>query len=430
MYRAQNGFLESLKVLVKHGASLDAVHLVHDSWSSIFRERYYEENTDARNNALLMATEGKHQECCMELIDRGADLWHLNKKGQSLLLLAASKGLTKVVSKYLSRLKHKHKLEKKTTKDINKALQLAIENQHEECAFEIITIEADVWYTNEYGQNALMLEAKNDLTSLVRKCVREGIVDNRSINETDRNGKSAFTLALSNGYYNCATEIPDKNKRAPHEIKELNAALHGIFRNDYKSKDYLIKVLEFMGAAETPLVEAVINGLEKITLDLISRGFDIRLADGDGLTVLVAAAERGLHRLVKLCLEVGSESFVNMMDKHGKNVIVHACEGQQTLSLKQLLRDPKVKLDQSKALAIAICKENKFLDGVNILENYVQPWEGLGFCCNEKEEDLLLQAYDACSYRSGTVNSNTVNSKFHLIRSCCEYLARFLSFHV
>ena len=36
----------------------------------------------------------------------------------------------------------------------------------------------------------------------------------------------------------------------------------------------------------------------------------------------------------------------------------------------------------------------------------------------------------ALEYRSGTVNSNTVNSKFHLIRSCCEYLARFLSFHV
>ena len=33
-------------------------------------------------------------------------------------------------------------------------------------------------------------------------------------------------------------------------------------------------------------------------------------------------------------------------------------------------------------------------------------------------------------YRSGTVNSNTVNSKFHLIRSYCEYLARILSFHV
>ena len=33
-------------------------------------------------------------------------------------------------------------------------------------------------------------------------------------------------------------------------------------------------------------------------------------------------------------------------------------------------------------------------------------------------------------YRSGTVNSNTVNSKFHLIRSFFEILARILSFHV
>ena len=33
-------------------------------------------------------------------------------------------------------------------------------------------------------------------------------------------------------------------------------------------------------------------------------------------------------------------------------------------------------------------------------------------------------------YRSGTVNSNVVNSKFHLIRSFCEIFARFLSFHV
>ena len=33
-------------------------------------------------------------------------------------------------------------------------------------------------------------------------------------------------------------------------------------------------------------------------------------------------------------------------------------------------------------------------------------------------------------YRSGTVDLNTVNSKFHLIRSFFEIFARFLSFHV
>ena len=43
---------------------------------------------------------------------------------------------------------------------------------------------------------------------------------------------------------------------------------------------------------------------------------------------------------------------------------------------------------------------------------------------------LIIPAALRENYRSGTVNSNTVNSKFHLIRSCCKYLARFLSFHV
>ena len=33
-------------------------------------------------------------------------------------------------------------------------------------------------------------------------------------------------------------------------------------------------------------------------------------------------------------------------------------------------------------------------------------------------------------YRSGTVNSNMANSKFHFIQSFCEIFARFLSFHV
>ena len=42
----------------------------------------------------------------------------------------------------------------------------------------------------------------------------------------------------------------------------------------------------------------------------------------------------------------------------------------------------------------------------------------------------MLALADTCKYRSGTLNSNTVNSKCHLIRSCCAYLVRFLLFHV
>ena len=43
---------------------------------------------------------------------------------------------------------------------------------------------------------------------------------------------------------------------------------------------------------------------------------------------------------------------------------------------------------------------------------------------------FFLKLLNKASYRSGTLNSNTVNSKFHLIRSFFEIFARFLSFHV
>ena len=39
---------------------------------------------------------------------------------------------------------------------------------------------------------------------------------------------------------------------------------------------------------------------------------------------------------------------------------------------------------------------------------------------HEIEQNWTKTVHVACYYRSGTVNSNTVNSKFHLIRSYCE----------
>ena len=45
-------------------------------------------------------------------------------------------------------------------------------------------------------------------------------------------------------------------------------------------------------------------------------------------------------------------------------------------------------------------------------------------------KNIRLNAASYLHYRSVTVNSNTVNSKFHLIRRFCEIFARLLSFHV
>ena len=56
---------------------------------------------------------------------------------------------------------------------------------------------------------------------------------------------------------------------------------------------------------------------------------------------------------------------------------------------------------------------------VNIRGKYTQPIQS-----------YMFTSFTTKHYRSGTVNSNTVNSKFHLIRSFFEILAGILSFHV
>ena len=52
------------------------------------------------------------------------------------------------------------------------------------------------------------------------------------------------------------------------------------------------------------------------------------------------------------------------------------------------------------------------------------------FECMHTMEPQRRRLIAVMYYRSGMVNSNTVNSKFHLIQSLFEILARILSFHV
>ena len=66
----------------------------------------------------------------------------------------------------------------------------------------------------------------------------------------------------------------------------------------------------------------------------------------------------------------------------------------------------------------------------NFIASFVGPVRSLNAVNSGAEFSSVSGTELRDHYRSGTVNSNTVNSKFHLIRSCCEYLARFLSFHV
>ena len=65
-----------------------------------------------------------------------------------------------------------------------------------------------------------------------------------------------------------------------------------------------------------------------------------------------------------------------------------------------------------------------------MLGNFVMSCHGICYDIFLDYYLWILGMWWDCPYRSGTVNSNTINSKFHLIRSFFEIFDRFLSFHV
>ena len=76
-------------------------------------------------------------------------------------------------------------------------------------------------------------------------------------------------------------------------------------------------------------------------------------------------------------------------------------------------------------------KEQTQWRGSRLIQYHAEVWvkeadQGLGL----DQPRLISKVFVPILYRSGTVNSNTVNSKFHLMRSFFEIFARFLSFHV
>ena len=75
---------------------------------------------------------------------------------------------------------------------------------------------------------------------------------------------------------------------------------------------------------------------------------------------------------------------------------------------------------------LVLCISGDFLTHpLHLIEGQIFGDFTLRFCFTEMRNKL-----NQMKYRSGTLNSNTVNSKFHLIRSFFEIFARFLLFHV
>ena len=93
------------------------------------------------------------------------------------------------------------------------------------------------------------------------------------------------------------------------------------------------------------LFRAAERGNEKFVLELIFLGADTSFVNHIGQTLLMIAAKCGLHRIVKLCLEKGTESYINRFDETQRNAVMYACENHQTACLEDILKSGKCSPD-------------------------------------------------------------------------------------
>ena len=367
------GNLETLKVLIKHGASLDLIQV-----QGFVQDLPYHSRGDARNTSLLIAAKKKHRECVLALIEGGADIYHINNKGESLLLLAASAGWTMCVKLCLNLYKLRN--EPSFGDSMCEALMLAIKNHHETCALEIISQGANIGLVNAEGQNPMMMAAKSGLVNVVKMCVNQAAF--ADLHRKDKHGRNALMLALLHGHYDCAREIPKPEdstlitgndwplvlQSAVSENKidllQILVCKGFVINRDIDTRDLLgtcadrgdvdmLKALVSLGADvnlpfrhTSPLLfRAAKRGNEKFVLELIFLGADTSFVNHIGQTLLMIAAKCGLHRIVKLCLEKGTESYINRFDETQRNAVMYACENHQTACLEDILKSGKCSPD-------------------------------------------------------------------------------------
>ena len=334
MICAQKGKLETLKVLISQGATLDAIHC------SISRGSEW-------NTALLMAAEAQQEECVLELIRSGADIWYVNKSGTLLLNLASEHGLVRTVRICLEKAKDGDGVIGKYSEITKKALLTSIEHSRESSAIEIAKCCPVTKDTEVAGKNIMMLAVRRRLDKLVQTIYEKcgGACDSSPSSESGLND----LLSIS---------VLEDNKTLVKFFISKGASLN----SDVNSVDRY--------SNSTVLIKAVEKGNEGCVSELLLHGADITETNSQGQTLLMLAAKRGMLSTVRTCLDKCNKSYLNLVDNSGNNAVMHAIKNHQIDCLEEILKSEKCSLDQCKDEVTSLCSGYRYSEELKLLQMF------------------------------------------------------------
>ena len=266
MIASKNGNTEAVKLLLKHGAMVNAQSI--NGWSAL---KFAKENGHEETAQLLKEHGGK-------IIDKQPD--DETKKWLDLVI-ACENGLTRK-AEYLS----------KQIVDINminewSVLMIASRKDDAKMAKVLLEHGANANLRNENGWSALMFASQKGWTETIKVLIEHGA--NNGINELcSENALNALIIAAQNGHTETVQYLLEKGARVNLQNSKGMSAL--------------------MVAAE--------RGHTETTKLLLEQRADVNLQDNIGKSALFFAVENGHTETTKLLLKQGADT--NLLNKDGK----------------------------------------------------------------------------------------------------------------
>jgi ankyrin repeat protein len=212
----------------------------------------------------------------------------------------------------------------------------------------LISKGTDPVQVNDQGKTPLVIAAeKNDLDA-VKVLLENGNVRTK-IDSTDKEGNSAHMYAARQGNREMMKLLVDSGAGAKIDIalgellddiapamaKENVERALDIIGDNIKALDaagnnilmLLINSQKFLGAGRTELIKGLIN-----------RGLDINIANAQGKTPLIIAAEKGDLNAIQLLLSAGANpAGIDYADSNGKTALFKAVQSNSATMVQQLL---------------------------------------------------------------------------------------------
>ena len=252
--------------------------------------------------AIILSDGGeRHQQIVQLLVDHGANINIPDKNGVTPLEHARLRGFQEIERILL------------TTAQIRDMQMIVAAGQGDiESVRQLLMQGANVHAQDEQGRTALIAAAyRNDL-AIVDLLIQAGA----DVNIQDNTKQSAYLIATSEGYL----ELLKRTLQAGADVHRtdsyngtglIRAADRGHVEIIQELLKTDIKIDHINNLDWTALLEAIILGdggpryIEVVRL-LVEAGADVNLADGNGVTPLAHARQRGYEQIVEILLEAGA----------------------------------------------------------------------------------------------------------------------------